>query len=111
KYHADHMPSAAAVKAYLRRLYPKLDKKVLDKMAEDVAAIIIPAEIHQKISETYGKRNRPQNIEQDFHDLRGAVDRNFDAIKPSLKEHGATEDQLEAAREKMHKLNEEQGLY
>lgn len=111
KYHADHMPSAAAVKAYLRRLYPKLDKKILDKMAEDVAAIIIPAEIHQKISETYGNRNRPQDIERDSHDLRGAVDRNFDAIKPPLKEYGITEDQLESVREKMHKLNEEQGLY
>ncbi|KFF62905.1 S-type Pyocin domain-containing protein [Pectobacterium brasiliense] len=111
KYHADHMPSAAAVKAYLRRLYPKLNKKVLDKMAEDVAAIIIPAEIHQKISETYGYRNKLQDIERDSHDLRGAVDRNFDAIKPTLKEYGVTEDQLESAREKMHKLNEEQGLY
>lgn len=69
------------------------------------------AEVHQKISETYGWRNRPQDIERDSHDLRGAVDRNFDAIKPTLKEYGVTEDQLESAREKMHKLNEEQGLY
>ncbi|WP_425428596.1 hypothetical protein [Brenneria roseae] len=111
KYHADHMPSAAAVKAYLRRLYPNTRKDKLEQMARDVAAIIIPAEIHQKISETYGKRNRSQNIEQDSYDLRGAVDRNFDAIKPTLKEYGVTEDQLELAREKMHKLNEEQGLY
>ncbi|WGL29350.1 S-type pyocin domain-containing protein [Pectobacterium brasiliense] len=111
KYHADHMPSAAAVKAYLRRLYPNARKDKLEQMARDVAAIIIPAEIHQKISETYGNRNRPQDIERDSHDLRGAVDRNFDAIKPTLKEYGVTENQLESAREKMHKLNEEQGLY
>ncbi|UYX07840.1 S-type pyocin domain-containing protein [Pectobacterium cacticida] len=111
KYHADHMPSAAAVVEFLKRLYPDAKEYELEQMAKDVAAIIIPAEVHQKISETYGWRNRPQDIERDSHDLRGAVDRNFDAIKPTLKEYGVTEDQLESAREKMHKLNEEQGLY
>ncbi|MBN3181935.1 S-type pyocin domain-containing protein [Pectobacterium brasiliense] len=111
KYHADHMPSAAAVVEFLKRLYPDAKEYELEQMAKDVAAIIIPAEVHQKISETYGWRNRPQDIERDSHDLRGAVDRNFDAIKPTLKEYGVTEEQLESAREKMHKLNEEQGLY
>ncbi|KHT07778.1 S-type Pyocin domain-containing protein [Pectobacterium brasiliense] len=111
KYQADHMPSAAAVKAYLKRLYPDLRKDKLEKMAKEVAAIIIPTEIHQKISETYGGRNSADNIELDSQDLRGALDRNFDAIKPQLKEHGVTEEQLELARDKMHKLNEEQGLY
>ncbi|GKW26026.1 hypothetical protein PEC311524_36200 [Pectobacterium carotovorum subsp. carotovorum] len=111
KYQADHMPSAAAVKAYLKRLYPDLRKDKLEKMAKEVAAIIIPTEIHQKISETYGGRNSADNIELDSQDLREALDRNFDAIKPQLKEHGVTEEQLELARDKMHKLNEEQGLY
>lgn len=111
KYQADHMPSAAAVKAYLKRLYPDLRKDKLEQMAREVAAIIIPTEIHQKISETYGGRNSADNIELDSQDLRGALDRNFDAIKPQLKEHGVTEEQLELARGKMHKLNEEQGLY
>jgi hypothetical protein len=35
----------------------------------------------------------------------------FDAIKPVLKDYGATEEQVESARAKMHKLNTEQGLY
>ncbi|MBE5212543.1 S-type pyocin domain-containing protein [Pectobacterium sp. A535-S3-A17] len=111
EYQVDHMPSAAAVVEFLKRLYPDAKEYELEQMAKDVAAIIIPAEVHQKISETYGWRNRPQDIERDSHDLRGAVDRNFDAIKPTLKEYGVTENQLESAREKMHKLNEEQGLY
>ncbi|MBJ7220582.1 type VI secretion system PAAR protein [Brenneria sp. L3-3C-1] len=111
KYHADHMPSAAAVIEFLKRLYPDAKEYELEQMAKDVSAIIIPAEVHQKISETYGWRNGPQDIDRDSHDLRGAVDRNFDAIKPTLKEYGVTEEQLEAAREKMHKLNEDQGLY
>lgn len=36
---------------------------------------------------------------------------NFDTIKPALKEYGITEEQLETARSRMHKLNSEQGLY
>lgn len=111
KYEADHMPSAAAVRAYLKQKYPKLDSKQLDRMAEDVAAIIVPKEVHQKLSETYGGRNTPAQIELDSRNLRAAVDRNLDAIKPALKEHGATERQIEDARAKMQKLNSDMGLY
>ncbi|SQJ29845.1 Uncharacterised protein [Serratia rubidaea] len=50
-------------------------------------------------------------IELDSRNLRAAVNRNLDAIKPALKEHGATEGQIESARAKMHKLNSEMGLY
>ncbi|MBE3510410.1 S-type pyocin domain-containing protein [Enterobacter cloacae complex sp. I2] len=110
-YEADHMPSAAAARAYLRQKYPKLDTKQLDLMAEDVAAIVVPKEVHQQLSETYGGRNKPAQIEQDSQNLRAAADRNLDAVKPALKEHGATESQIEAARVKMHRLNNEIGLY
>lgn len=111
KYEADHMPSRAAVEAYLTNLYPELSPRDISKLADDVAAIVIPKEVHQKISETYGGRNTPAQIELDSRNLRAALDRNLDAIKPALKEHGATEAQIEAARSKMHKLNSEMGLY
>ncbi|ENR4997168.1 TPA: S-type pyocin domain-containing protein, partial [Enterobacter roggenkampii] len=75
------------------------------------AAIVVPKEVHQKISQTYGGRNTPDQIAKDAQNLRSALDQNFDAIKPALKENGATEEQLESARTKMHKLNTEQGLY
>ncbi|EAN4680376.1 killer protein of pyocin s3 [Salmonella enterica] len=110
-YAADHMPSAAAVKAYLRRRYPDATSEELNSMAKDVAAMIIPAEVHRKISETYGGRNSTENIERDSMDLRAALDRNFDAVVPSLKEYGATDPELEQARKKMHELNQKQGLY
>ncbi|MEW9209563.1 S-type pyocin domain-containing protein [Citrobacter werkmanii] len=110
-YEADHMPSRAAVEAYLSKLYPDVAPKDISKLADRVAAIVIPKEVHQKISETYGGRNTPAQIELDSHNLRAAADRNLDAIKPALKEHGATEAQIEAARAKMHKLNSEMGLY
>lgn len=111
KYEADHMPSRAAVRTYLLDMYPGLDKDLVDSLADKVAAIVVPKDIHQQVSETYGWRNSPAQIEEDSRNLHAALDRNLDAIKPELKEHGATEAQIEAARAKMHKLNSEQGLY
>ncbi|MGX5026764.1 S-type pyocin domain-containing protein [Enterobacter asburiae] len=110
-YEADHMPSRAAVEAYLTALYPDVDPKDISKLADDVAAIVIPKEVHQKISETYGGRNTPAQIDLDSRNLRAALDRNLDAIEPALKANGATESQIETARAKMHRLNSEQGLY
>ena len=110
-YEADHMPSAAAVRVALARDNPDLRPSELDALAQDVAAIIVPKEVHQKISETYGGRNTPTQIELDSRNLRAAVDHNLDAIKPALKEHGATEGQIEAARTKIHNLNSDVGLY
>lgn len=105
------MPSAAAVKEYLRRADPYASKGQLDEMAKDVAAIVVPKEVHQRLSETYGGRNTAAQIELDSQNLRAAVDRNLDAIKPALKQNGATDTQIEAARAKIHKLNDNMGLY
>ncbi len=105
------MPSRAAVEQLLMDEHPGLDQKLISKMADRVAAIVVPKEVHQKISQTYGGRNKPDQIARDAKNLRSALDRNFDAIKPALKQYGATEEQLESARAEMHKLNTEQGLY
>ncbi|MBK5071553.1 S-type pyocin domain-containing protein [Budviciaceae bacterium CWB-B4] len=110
-YHADHMPSAAAVRANLKRRYPDADENELREMAKNVAAIIVPAEVHRKISETYGARNTPKQIEEDSWELKSALDRNFEAIRPALKEYSVTESQLEEAKAKMHEINRKQGLY
>ncbi|CNI60319.1 PAAR/S-type pyocin domain-containing protein [Yersinia pekkanenii] len=114
KYEADHMPSAAAVREYLKTNAPEMLPDDIDMAVQNVAAIVVPKAIHQKLSETYGGRNTRNDaaqIKQDALDLRAAVDRNLDAIKPALKNHGATESQIEAARTKMHKLNSDMGLY
>ncbi len=81
--HADHMPSAAAVRAKLKKLYPNVSPAELNEATKDTATIIIPAEVHQKLSATYGGRNTPYQIEQDSRDLRAALDRDFDAITPA----------------------------
>ncbi len=109
--HADHMPSDAAVKKALKKRYPMRKREELDNLSKDVAAIIIPSKVHQKFSVTYGGRNSPSQIEQDAKDLKATVDRDFNAIKPILKNYGATEEQLEKARSKIHKINQKQGLY
>jgi len=111
KYEADHMPSKAAVKAYLKTHYPDMTPEDIELASQDVAAIVIPKKVHQQISETYGGRNTSAQIELDSKNLRTALDRNLDAIKPALKDQGATENQIESARSKMHKLNSEMGLY
>ena len=110
-YEADHMPSRAAVETYLTEKYKIIDEDDLHKVSDRVAAIVIPKEVHQQLSETYGGRNTPAQIELDSKNLRAALDRNLDTIKPALKEYGATETQIEEARIKMHKLNSEEGLY
>jgi len=109
--HADHMPSAAAVRAYLRREFPDAKPAEIDRMAKDVASIIIPADIHQKLSATYGRRNNPTQIQQDSRDLRAAVKRDIETIRSALKERGVTDSQIDEAKAKMHQLNQEQGLY
>ena len=111
KYEADHMPSKAAVKRYIQKEYPGLERDIIDSMANSVAAVVIPKEVHQKISQTYGGRNSSDQISMNAKNLRSALDMNFEAIKPALKEYGVTEEQLETARSRMHKLNSEQGLY
>lgn len=88
-----------------------MDDAEILALTDQVAAIVIPKEVHQKISETYGGRNTPAQIELDSRNLRAAVDRNLDTIKPALKESGATEVQIEAARAKLHKLNSDMELY
>lgn len=109
--HADHMPSAAAVEKYLRNLYPDMKAKDVEAMKKDVAALIVPASVHQKCSETYGGRNTPMQIDNDSKDLRKAVDNNFNMVKKCLLDEGYNEKEVEQARNKMHEVNQEQGWY
>ncbi|WP_279203499.1 DUF6392 family protein [Obesumbacterium proteus] len=108
KYHVDHMPSKQVVILSLKREQPDLDKELIDKMADNVAAITIPEEVHRKVSATFGGRNKAQK-DNDSINIRAAVDKGFDT-QEALKEHGATEQQLIEACKKMHKINEEQGV-
>lgn len=109
--HADHMPSAAAIERYLTLANPGLTFIEISALKKDVAALIVPASVHQKCSETYGGRNTPSQIEKDAKDLKSAVDRNINAIKGCLRDEGFSDAQIEQARQEMHQVNREQGWY
>ncbi|HHW4401449.1 MULTISPECIES: S-type pyocin domain-containing protein [Aeromonas] len=109
--HADHMPSAAAIERHLQNVFANMRRKIVLAKKKDVAALIVPASVHQKCSETYGGRNTVAQIERDSKDLRAAVDRNMDAIKGCLQNEGFSDTEIEKARQKMHQVNKEQGWY
>ena len=108
----DHIPSQAAL---LRAVEEMLGRPLTADEKKDIinsgAGIAISREIHQKCSETYGGRNKLEKQKIDASDLKAAVNSNFDAIKSCLKENGYTEEQLEDAREELHRLNNTNGWY
>lgn len=106
--HVDHMPSQAAIRRYIENNVPDATS---DEILNNVASIAVPARVHQKYSETYGGRNTRQKQLLDAGDLRVAVNSNFDFIKPHLLEEGFSENTLESARAKLHKINEQQGWH
>lgn len=108
---ADHMPSAAAVEKYLENIFPKMPRDLIKKKKKDVAALIIPKWVHQKCSETYGGRNSPAQVEKDAKDLKGAVDRNMDAIRGCLREEGFSDYEIDKAHQEMHQINIKMGWY
>ncbi|OPB30617.1 S-type pyocin domain-containing protein [Pseudomonas fluorescens] len=109
--HVDHMPSQAAIRRYLKNVSTAFMDYEINELLMRVASIAIPAHIHQKYSETYGGRNNKVKQHFDAADLRAAVDSNFDVIRPYMIEEGITQKNLEEARAKMHKINQEQGWY
>ncbi|MEF9671667.1 hypothetical protein QNM99_00670 [Pseudomonas sp. PCH446] len=108
---ADHMPSQAALKYYLRANFPDINDKELEQFLKNGGSVAIPTHVHRKNSETYGGRNSKTKQIQDAVDLRMAVDSNFNTVKPYLLEEGFSDTVLEAVRADLHKLNQEQGWY
>lgn len=80
-------------------------------MLRCATALAIPNNIHQKHSETYGGRNSHTKSIKDASDLKSAVDSNLDAMIEALLAEGFTHEQIEAARQNLHQLNQEQGWY
>ncbi len=108
----DHIPSQAALlRAAEEMLGRPLTADEKKEIINSGAGVAIPREIHQKCSETYGGRNKLEKQQVDSGDLDAAVNSNFDAIKTCLKENGYTDEQLEDAREELHRLNKANGWY
>lgn len=107
----DHISSRRALETYILNKNPDITSHRLRYFLQRAPSIAIPAEVHRKLSETYGGRNTKSKQAEDAKNLLTAVDRNFDAIKPGLLEAGLDETSIEAARDQLHKLNEQQGWY
>ncbi|EKG36550.1 S-type pyocin domain-containing protein [Pseudomonas syringae] len=107
----DHIPAQKVLEATLQRAFSDMPEEEIQRYLRQAASIAIPARVHQKYSETYGGRNTKAKQAQDAADLRTAVDSNFEAIKRGLLEEGYADADIEAAREQLHNLNQEQGWY
>jgi hypothetical protein len=83
----------------------------INELLMQVASIAIPAQVHQRYSETYGGRNTKVKQLLDAGNLRSAVDSNYDVIRPYLIEEGFVTGDLEEALAKMHEINQKQGWY
>lgn len=108
----DHIVSRLALKKHILDTIPdNAEFRFLFDVLQRAPSIAIPARVHQRYSETYGGRNTRAKQALDASDLRAAVNSNLDAIKPGLLEEGFLETEIEVAREKLHRLNIEQGWY
>lgn len=105
----DHIVSKKALQLYLSRAFPNMTGPDIKAALSKAPGIAIPSEVHRKLSETYGGRNTKEKQNADALDLKSAIDRNFDAIKPGLIEHGLEESKIEQARQKIHDLQRLQG--
>lgn len=108
----DHIPSLAALVKATEMLYRrKLSKNQIAELKKTSVGIAIPSQVHQKCSETYGGRNRTEKQQLDAENLEKAVDNNFDAIEARLKAEGYSQNELEQARQEIHRLNKQNGWY
>lgn len=120
-YEIDHLPSQAAVRMYLKKMYPHMRDSAIELLLGEVASIAIPKEVHRKCSETYGGKNRSwvdmedgsslRRKELDAKNLREAVERNWAANRECLENEGYDSKLLDDKLEKIHELNEAKGLY
>lgn len=107
----DHIVSRKALALFLEREFPEMKIRELREFLAKAPSIAIPAQVHQKYSETYGGRNTKEKQLNDSRNLESAVNSNFDAIKKGLLEHGFKEVDIESARGKLHELHRARGWY
>jgi hypothetical protein len=88
KYHRDHIPSKAALKARAAKLNGRPLTAAQAAAVENFAlSVVIPASAHREVSPTYGGRNNEDLIKSDSKDLQGAAKRDTKAMKNGIDEH------------------------
>lgn len=107
----DHIPSRKALEYALRMKYRALSDARLRYISDRGVGIAIPQHVHRKFSETSGSRNTKDKQRLDGSDLRAAVESNFSALIPGLKEEGHSDESLQTALKKLHAENVKRGFY
>lgn len=89
----------------------RLSRDEAAALRAETTAILIPTDVHQAHSSTYGGRNTPGQIAADATNLRAAAERDLTALRPRLIETGLDEDNIEQAARNVHARNKELGYY
>jgi RHS repeat-associated protein len=97
---SDHIPSFASVKKYTENLLGKELNSVEEKLLrQSTLTIVYETEIHQEISRTFAGRNNPMKIAQDAGNLIVAIQRDIQALTPSLLRSGYSQTDINAAQQ------------
>jgi LysM repeat protein len=107
----DHIPSFKAIQKWAESDGQPLTKKELAALKRATNGVAIPHEVHKDFSRTYGGRNTATQSSLDSKDLREAAQKDMNILKTHLKNYGYSEKDIEAAFNKLNRLNEESGIY
>ena len=107
----DHIPSFKAIQKWAESDGQPLTKKELAALKRATNGVAIPHEVHKDFSRTYGGRNTATQSSLDSKDLREAAQKDMHILKTHLKDYGYSEKDIEAAFNKLNRLNEESGIY
>jgi hypothetical protein len=108
----DHIPSFAAIRMHMERtLNRALTPKEAMDLRNSTTTLMVDTGIHQQVSRTYGGRNTPSQIARDSLDLQAAAVRDQAVYRESLRARGYSEQQIDAAFERIHAANKDKGLY
>jgi hypothetical protein len=109
KFDRDHVPSKGALKAkaaeMMKRSVEKLSTCVSDTITASALSIVIPKEVHQQVSETYGQSR--EDAKADAKDLQKAAKRDTEALEKANMNDKECEAAYKKAAEQIRKITNE----
>jgi len=106
----DHIPSFAALKRAMEKdKKRKLTPREEAWLKKNGTAITIPSSTHKK-GRTHGGKNTQTQIELDAQDLAAAAEKDYAALRRNLLADGHPKSDVDAAIDKIRKLNKERGI-
>jgi filamentous hemagglutinin len=107
----DHIPSNAAVKAYLEKnLRRKLTYEESTLVKKRATAVEVHKHVHRQ-SRTYKGRNTRAQIQRDAENLRAAAEQDIKVLKENLMQQGISEEEIQKCIANIHSRNVLFGIY